>query len=166
MIEEKPKIRRAKRKDLPKIIELGIGLGKQHLNYDTQRFNLINFEPIQETYANFFAKQLRNKKAIILVAELGETIVGYAFIRFEPDNLGDLLKESAWLHDIYFEKTARDKGIGKQFFVEIIKAAKSLGSESLMLTVSSQNETAKRFFEQRGFRPTMQEMRLDFEIEE
>jgi GNAT superfamily N-acetyltransferase len=101
-----------------------------------------------------------------LVVELDETIVGYAFIRFEPDNFGDLFKESAWLHDIYFEKTARGKGIGKRFFTEVIKAAKSLGSESLMLTVSPHNMTAKKFFEQHGFRPTMQEMRLDFEIEE
>lgn len=164
MIEAQLKIRRAKRKDLPKLVELALGLVRQHQNYDAQRFNLSNFEPIQDSYADFFTKQLRSKKAVILVAEFGETIVGYAFIRFESESFVDLINESAWLHDIYFDESARGKGIGKKFFAEIINAAKTLGSNSLMLSVSPHNTNAKKFFEQIGFRPTMQEMRLDFEI--
>lgn len=165
-MREKLNIRQAETKDLAEIIELGIKLAEQHLKYDQKRFTLTVFEPVRETFAGFFSEQLRNEKAKFLVVELNKHIVGYAFVRVESKSFGDLLAESVWLHDIYLDEKSRGKSIGKQFFEEIIKVAKSLGSDNLMLTVSPKNKIAQKFFEQCGFRLTMQEMRLDFENEE
>lgn len=166
MIDEQLKFHRATDKDLLIISELAIKLGQQHVGYDRQRFNFESFAPIEKSYRDFFSEQLQNERAVILLAELNKTIVGYAFIRIEQKHFGDLLDAGAWLHDIYFEENIRGRGIGKQFFEEIIKVAKNLGSGSLMLMVSPHNTNARKFFEHCGFRPTMQEMRIDFENKE
>ncbi len=155
-------IRHATIEDLPEIVRLAIELAGQHINYDSDRFNLASFEPIQKTYVDYFSKQLKNSQTIILIAELNQTIVGYAFIRSEPKDFLELLGESVWLHDIYFSETARGNGVGKKFFEAIINEARHLGSKNLMLSVSPHNKTAQKFFTQLGFRPTLQEMRLDF----
>lgn len=107
-------------------------------------------------------EEIKKKNAVVLIAESESEIVGYAFLRIEEESFIELLKTSVWLHDIYLAETARGAGIGKTFFEAIKKAARDLGSDSLMLSVSPHNPTARKFFEQQGFRSTLIEMRLDF----
>lgn len=159
--ESKLKIRRACVEDVPALGKLGSELALQHHGYDKRRFTL--FEPLEETYTDFFANEINNKESIVLILEINEEVCGYAFIRFEPSSLVELYQAGAWLHDIYLTETARGKGISQRFFDAILREAKHLGSDHLMLSVSPHNTTAQKFFEKCGFRPTMLEMRLDFE---
>jgi GNAT superfamily N-acetyltransferase len=155
-------VRRATMDDMPTVVRLAVELALQHNKYDERRFDLASLEPLGENHAEYLTKQLQNKNSTFLVAESKGKIIGYAFLRVEPQNFLDLLNEGVWLHDIYFEESARGRGFGKIFFDAIIDEAKNMGSNFLMLTVSPQNKTGQKFFKQIGFRPTMQEMRLDF----
>jgi GNAT superfamily N-acetyltransferase len=156
-----PTVRRAAIEDLPSISQLAVKLAVQHNNYDKKRFERAAFEPLAESHTDYLSAQMRDRRTVFLVAELNDRIIGYAFLRLEEESLLALLKEGAWLHDIYFEENARGRGISQKFFEAIIEEAKNLGSDSLMLQVASNNAAAQRFFAKLGFRPTMHEMRLD-----
>lgn len=155
------KIRRAAAEDLDALGKLGGELVFQHVAYDKLRFKPP--ATIVEDYTEFFKNEIANESSVVLIAELDAEIVGYAFIRFEAASFVELLAAGAWLHDIYLVEAARGKGVSEPFFAAIIEAAQNLGSASLMLSVSPHNSVARKFFERHGFRPTMQEMRLDFE---
>jgi GNAT superfamily N-acetyltransferase len=99
--------------------------------------------------------------AALLVAELGAAPVGYAFVRMEEESIEDLRGVSAWLHDIYVAPEARGHGVGKKLVEAAIDAARSLGSNNLMLSVSPSNGPGRRLFERMGLRTTMIEMRLE-----
>jgi len=137
-------IRRAAAEDLDALGKLGGELVFQHVAYDKLRFQPT--ASIVEDYTEFFKNEIANESSVVLIAELDAEIVGYACIRFEAASFVELLAAGAWLHDIY-----------------LVEAARNLGSDNLMLSVSPHNRVARKFFERHGFRPTMQEMRLDFE---
>lgn len=158
-----PKIRRARVEDIPALGKLGSQLALQHHGYDQVRFSM--FQPLEENHSDFFADELANKDSVVLILEINEEVCGYAFIRFEPASLVELYEAGAWLHDIYLTETTRGKGVSKHFFDAILSEARHLGSNHLMLSVSPHNKTAQRFFERYNFRPTLVEMRLDFDID-
>ncbi|MBX7220498.1 MAG: GNAT family N-acetyltransferase [Blastocatellia bacterium] len=153
-------LRRAALSDVPELAQLGSQLFRQHYAYDAQRFFIA--EPLVNHHAQFFAEQLRNEAAIILVAEIENRLVGYAFVRLEAESFVDASAACAWLHDIYVDAGARGDKLGKRLMQAAIEAAHELGSSCLMLSVSPHNAVAQTFFRQQGFRPTMVEMRLDF----
>lgn len=163
-INSELKIRRATIEDVSALGKLGSKLALQHIGYDKSRFTPV--EPLEESHTAFFAGEIKNEKTVILILELDGEIAGYAFLRFEPASFVELIAAGAWLHDIYLTEAARGKGAGSLFFDEIIIEARKMNSKSLMLSVSPHNTTARKFFEQYGFRPTMQEMRLDFKPDE
>lgn len=158
------KIRRASVTDISALGELGSRLALQHQDYDQLRFTLL--EPIVAKHEEFFTAQIKNKDAIVLILEINGEIGGYALIGFEEYSFLELLAKSAWLHDIYLNESARGKNAGKMFLDAIVKIVREYGSDNLMLSVSPHNERARKIFTQYGFRPTMLEMRLDFEDEE
>jgi GNAT superfamily N-acetyltransferase len=151
-------IRRAKREDARAVGELAEKLVIQHQEYDARRFSRL---ASSEQMAWFYGGQTEAKDAVVLVAEIENEIVGFAYIQFEAKNYAGLLESSAWLHDIYVEDTARRKNVGQSLLESSIKAAKELGAAKLMLTVAARNEIARKFFEQNGFRKTMVEMMFD-----
>jgi len=159
MVEPQVKIRRATSNDLPILGSYGAKLARQHYGYDPQRFML--FEPVEAEYARFYGEQLSREDAAILVAELDGEVVGYAFVRVEPESSLDLLAVAAWLHDVYVDESARGWGVGMLLIDATLEEARTRGSSSVMLVVAAQNEGARRLFERRGFRLTMQEMRME-----
>ncbi|HEX8249931.1 MAG TPA: GNAT family N-acetyltransferase [Pyrinomonadaceae bacterium] len=151
-------IRRASRKDARAVGEMAEKLVIQHREYDAQRFSRL---ARSEQMAWFYGSQTDTKDAAVLVAEIDGEIVGFAYIQFEAKNYADLLESAAWLHDIYVEDAARRKNVGQSLLEASIGAAKALGATKLLLTVAAQNEIARKFFGQNGFRKTMVEMMFD-----
>lgn len=148
--------------DIPQISNLAVKLAEQHNYYDAIRFDLVQFEPLQQVHVEYLTEQFHREDTSFLVAVVEDKVVGYAFLGTEPQSLLSLLEKSVWLHDLYFEESIRGKGFSDHFFDAIISEAKKLGSSFLMLGVSPKNTRAQKFFAKMGFRPTMQEMRLDF----
>jgi ribosomal protein S18 acetylase RimI-like enzyme len=150
-------VRRASSEDARAIADLALKLVIQHEEYNPKRFaRLANSEQM----ANFYGSQTKAREAVVLVAEVEGKIVGFAFIQFDAKNYADLLESAAWLHDIYVDESARGLEAGKNLLEKAIEAAKELGASKLMLSVASQNQNAKGFFEHRGFKVTMVEMML------
>jgi GNAT superfamily N-acetyltransferase len=151
-------VRRATRKDARTVAEMAIKLFAQHREYDSHRFaEIASIEGAEQ----FYGGQTEAKDAAVLVAELRDEIVGFAYIQYEAKDYANLLETAAWLHDIYIAEAARGKNAGKHLIERSIEAAKDLGADKLMLSVAAKNEFAKEFFERSGFKETMVEMMLD-----
>ncbi len=151
-------VRRARPEDAKKVAEFAEKLNIQHVGFNSNRFSQI---ADLEQMAKYYGGETEARNAAVLVAEIGNEIVGFAYIQFEKRNYAELLENAAWLHDIYVEESARSRKVGKVLIAEAIKTAKELGADKLMLIAASQNEAAQKFFERQGFKPTMVEMMLD-----
>jgi GNAT superfamily N-acetyltransferase len=159
MDEARVRIRRATADDLRTLSIFGTRLAELHVSFDDRRF--VSPDPPEPVYFKYFASQIARPDAALLIAELGATPIGFAFVRMEEESIEDLRGASAWLHDIFVDPEARGWGVGKQLVEAAIDAAHSLGSNNLMLSVSPSNASGRRLFESMGLRTTMIEMRIE-----
>jgi ribosomal protein S18 acetylase RimI-like enzyme len=151
-------VRRANIDDARTIAEYAIKLFAQHREYDAHRFAEI---ASIEGATNFYGSQTETKGAAVLIAELENEIVGFAYIQYESLDYANLLENAAWLHDLYVDERARGHNAGKLLIGQSIEIAKEFGADKLMLSVAAKNEYAQEFFERQGFRTTMVEVMLD-----
>ena len=151
-------IRCATAGDETKVAELFLELVRQHVDFDPDRFS--NFVTLQGA-AEFYKSRFDVDDAAVVVAEVEERIVGFAYIEFEKLDHENLLKNAVWLHDIFVESSERSEGLGKRLLEAARDAAAELGADKLLLTVAARNKVAQDFFEKAGFRQTMHEMTLN-----
>lgn len=152
-------IRQANIADQQGVTKYAIQLVYQHQNFNPLRFTA--FENHEQQLFDFFAEQITNPKAVVLVVEVENEIVGYSFIRLEESSFVDIAPEAVWLHDIYIDESARGMGAGKLLLDASIDAAKKFGSQVLILQVAAQNEFAKKLFEANGFKVATYEMMMN-----
>lgn len=149
-------IRKATRRDLPKIAALAGQLVRQHSAFDAKRFLLVD-DP-ESGYKWWFEKELSNKKALILCAKLDGKVVGYAYARLEPRDWNSLLDAHAALHDILVDAAVRGRGIGRKLVERVLEEMRERGAPRVVLHSAVKNHSAHRLFESVGFRSTMLEM--------
>ena len=151
-------VRRATKKDAPTIAAYAIKLFAQHRAYDARRFAEI---ASIEGATNFYGSQTETKHAAVLIAEIENETVGFAYVQYERLDYANLLENAAWLHDLYVDEQARGHDAGKLLIEKSVQTAKEFGADKLMLSVAARNEYAKEFFKRQGFRTTMVEMMFD-----
>lgn len=149
--------RRARPEDLLRLAEFGTALAVQHSEYDASRF----LTPSRAAFHSFFAHELVNPDSHILVAEEEGTLLGYAFLRWEPPSIVDLVERSLWLHDLYLQPAARGRGVGSSLLRNALTLARQAGAMKVLLKASPKNHDALSTFEKAGFRTTMQEMQIE-----
>jgi GNAT superfamily N-acetyltransferase len=154
-------VRPATAAEAPLVARLAVQLCRQHLAYHSVRFTA--FDDLESRLIALFREEIANSEACVLAAEHDGAVVGYAFVRREPESVIELSDARAWLHDIFVAPSARGLGVGKNLLDAAVSAARRLGSKTLMLQVWPENHIARETFERRGFRPTMQEMTLKLE---
>ncbi len=146
--------------DLEAVGKLAAALVRFHHESDAQRFFLTG--GIEEGYRGYFKGELNNKNTILLMAELDNDVVGYAFGTLENKrNWSMLLDPHAALHDLSVAETARRTGVGEALVDAFVVRAKAAGFGKVVLYSAAKNENAQRLFARRGFRPTMVEMTRD-----
>ncbi len=153
-------IRRAEPPDLPGLGELGASLMRVHYAFDALRF----LEPggdDQAGYASFLASQLDDDEAIVYVAVRRGRVVGYVYAAVEPLSWKDLRDEAGFIHDLLVVDDARRLGVGEALLEQATDWLRERGMPRVLLGTAAQNDTARRLFERRGFRPTMIEMTLE-----
>lgn len=152
----KIEIRKATRRDLPKIAALAGELVRQHYAFDAKRFLFI--EDPETGYEWWFGKELENKKALISCAKLDGKIVGYAYARLEPKDWNALLDAHGALHDILVAESARGQGIGRRLIEHVQAELRERGAPRIVLHTATKNRAAQALFKSCGFRQTMLEM--------
>ncbi len=150
-------IRPAAAEDLPALARLGAKLARAHHGFDPARFFLPD-EPIEAGYAWGLGKELRNREAVILAAELRGEVLGYAYGRMEPRDWNALRDACGAAVDLWVEPEARGAGLGGRLVGALAAALEERGAPRVVLSVASRNPVAQRLFRRLGFRPTMIEM--------
>ena len=156
-------VRRANSDDAEAIADLALRLVEQHVDYDPVRFSHIGN---RSGMANYYASRSSAPEAVVLVAEDEQSVVGFAYMEFEPVLYAELAVKVAWLHDIFVADVKRREGAGRILIEAAAEEARKLGANKILLSVAAKNANAQAFFEQEGFRTTMHEMMLVLEQNE
>lgn len=151
------RVRPADRADLPAMGALAAALVRFHHGLDPARFFLA--DKVEEGYRGWFARELENEAAILLVADRGRgPVLGYVYGRLEARDWNMLLDRHAALHDVLVAEDARGRGVAEALVAAFLERARALGAPRVVLHTAVANERAQRLFRKLGFRPTMLEM--------
>ncbi|PYT01477.1 MAG: hypothetical protein DMF63_01100 [Acidobacteria bacterium] len=151
-------VRRATKDDAAIVAEFAMKLVEQHHEYDPERFALI---ASRDGMKWFYGEQTDAKNAAVLVAQIDNSVVGFAYLTYEERNYAELAESPAHLHDIYVDEGARHSGAGQALVEAAVQEASDFGASKLILSVAVKNTIGRDFFEKCGFRPTMTEMTLN-----
>lgn len=155
-------IRRATTADKAALGTLGALLVQEHYDFDRLRF-LAPSGRTPDAYASFLAGQLDDPNAIVMVADDGTQVIGYAFAAMQGYDYMALLGPAGVLHDVIVLPGHRGFGVGRRLIDAILAALKARGAPRVVLSTANQNESAQRLFERMGFRRTMVEMTRELE---
>ena len=144
-------IRFAKLDDIPAMIRLLKQVGRVHyegrpdiFRADAQKYDEAALEML-----------LQDKNRPILVAEVENSVVGYAFCVLQ-NTVGDPVlqdKLTVYIDDLCVEETCRGAGVGKALYQAVLAYAKELGAYNVTLNVWAENKSALKFYEKMGLMP-------------
>lgn len=141
-------IRRAGENDIPVIDKLLFEVHKVHSDVRPDLF-----KPGAKKYTDEQLKKIiADDKTPVFVAELGVTVVGYAFCihkQFINDNNMTDVK-SLYIDDLCVDESVRGEHIGKQLYEYVLDFAKQNGYYNVTLNVWSDNVNAVKFYEKIG----------------
>jgi GNAT superfamily N-acetyltransferase len=138
----KAQIRKARRSDFEKVFKL--------------IKELAHFERLKPPSKSAKNRLLRDSfgnrpQNNILVSESKKEITGYAFYFFTYSSF--LARKTLYLEDIFVSHKFRNKGIGKLFFIELVKIAKKEKCGRMEWCVLDWNKNAIKFYDNLGAKP-------------
>ena len=144
--------RMATAQDVDKIVQMLADdeLGKIRERYET---------PLPESYLQAFEAIEKDPNNELIVACLGEEIVGVQQITFTPY----LTHQGSWRATIEGVRTAsseRGKGLGSKLILWAVERAKERGCHIVQLTTDKQRPDALRFYERLGFTATHEGLKM------
>ena len=161
-LQSSPNVRSATQADLPAIGRLGALLVEEHYDFDPRRF-LAPWPRTPADYASFIGTQLEDANKMVLVADDGGDVAGYAYAAIEGYDYMALRGPAGVLHDLIVDPNYRGKGLGRALLRAALEFLKSRGVPRVVLTTADQNSAAQRLFASMGFRRTMIEMTRDLD---
>jgi len=144
--------------DLAELGRMAGALVRLHHSLDPARF--LWREGIEQGYGSWLVRTAKSEDSILVVAETraDKRVIGYAWATIEEHDWMALLEAHAALQDIWVDQDARRHGVARALLEAVIERARAKGSPRVVLHTAAKNESAQRFFEAMGFRPTMIEM--------
>ncbi|MBI2765345.1 MAG: GNAT family N-acetyltransferase [Chloroflexi bacterium] len=109
--------------------------------------------------ANAFAAMLRTPNLHLLVATVGELVVGTVTVVIVP-NLTHNATPWAQLENMVVDETRRGKGVGQQLLRAAVDLAWEAGCYKVQLQSANEREDAHRFYAAFGFAPSSVGFRL------
>ncbi|MGC4068637.1 MAG: GNAT family N-acetyltransferase [Polyangiaceae bacterium] len=149
-------VRSATPADLASAAALGAEIVRLHHATNPSRFFMLDAP--EEGYAWWLGQELERAEAIVLVAELDGTVVGYAYGAIEERDWNILVDRHGAFHDLCVAKRVRHTGIGRALAEEMLRRLEERGAPRILLRAMIQNEAAQRLAASLGFIPTMVEM--------
>lgn len=155
------RIRDARQEDLPAVGQLAGRLVRMHHDYDPARWMMV--DGVEAGYERFFARQLGDPGAMILVAEdeANGEIVAYTYASLEERSWVDLRDACGRMHDAFVVERARRQGLARAMLVECIGRLTALGAPLAVTSTAWQNQTSQALLRSIGFRPAVVELVKD-----
>ena len=150
-------IRPATRSDLAAIGRMGVALMRAHCDLDRDRF-MAPRPGAEAGYGRFLGTRLDAEDSVVLVAERGGEVIGYAYAALEPIDWMALRDAAGFLHDVFVDEAARGGGVAKGLVEACVEWLHAHGAPRVLLWTAARNAPARRLFDRLGFRQTMIEM--------
>jgi ribosomal protein S18 acetylase RimI-like enzyme len=150
-------VRPARPEDAEVMGSLGAMLVEEHHEFDPQRF-IAPVPNLAERYGQFLVSQIDRPEMVVLVAERGGELAGYAFGGMEGNDYMALRGPAGVLHDLVVDPAHRRRGVGTALMDVALEALAKLGAPRVVLFTADRNEGAQAMFAKCGFRRTMIEM--------
>jgi ribosomal protein S18 acetylase RimI-like enzyme len=128
-----------------------------HHDFDPERF-LAATPRTERAYAAFLGTQLAEPSVVVLVAERGGEVLGYAYAGVEGTDYMALRGPAGALYDLVVDPAHRRQGVGRMLLEATLAALAERGAPRVVLSTAERNEAAQRLFARAGFRRTMIEM--------
>ena len=144
-------IRRAKEKDIPKILDLLSQVDLVHHNGRPDIFKIgrkYNEAEIKELLAD-------ETRPILVAVDENDAVMGYCFCIFEQHRENPVLTDikTLYIDDLCVDETLRGKHIGEMLYGEAVNLARDTGCYNVTLNVWSCNPNAQKFYEAMGMTP-------------
>ena len=150
-------IRPARTNDAPSLGRLGALLVRTHHEFDAARF-IAATPRTEQGYGSYLVSQLASPDVILLVAEQGGEVIGYAYASVEGFDYMALRGPAGVLHDVVVDPAHRRVGAGRLLLRAALKELDSRGVPRVVLWTAEMNDGAQKLFASAGFRRTMVEM--------
>jgi ribosomal protein S18 acetylase RimI-like enzyme len=104
-------------------------------------------------YVAHLQRQCRDHAGRLLVAQIGERLVGYATIltRIEEEALDEIAHSFAYVGDLAVSKEMRGRGLARRLLAACETEAQSQGATYLRVTVLTANDRARDIYRAFGF---------------
>ena len=144
-------IRRAKEKDIPKILDLLLQVCLVHHHGRPDIFK-IGTKYSEEELRMLLKDETR---PILVSVDEKDEVEGYCFCMFQKHRDSSVLTDikTLYIDDLCVDETLRGKRIGKSLYEAAVALARESGCYNLTLNVWSCNPSAKRFYEAQGLVP-------------
>ena len=145
-------IRKGRVGDVERLVELWKELVDHHKNFDR---GYSEFVPdVEKVQAEFYARTIRSRRSVMLVAEEDGAIIGFLFGSIASRPPVFKIQKHAFIGDILVTAKHRRMGIGKLLVDEFESWAKGQGAEFMTLAVYPENGAGMAFWEDMGFLDT------------
>ncbi len=144
-------IRRAKEKDIPKILDLLLQVCLVHHHGRPDVFK-IGTKYSEEELRVLLKDETR---PILVSVDEKDEVEGYCFCMFQKHRDSSVLTDikTLYIDDLCVDETLRGKRIGKSLYEAAVALARESGCYNLTLNVWSCNPSAMRFYEAQGLVP-------------
>ena len=144
-------IRRAVKKDIPKMMDL---LAQVCLVHHKGRPDIFNVG------TKYSAKELEamlsdEARPILVCTDEGDAVMGYCFCIYQQHKDHSVLTDikTLYIDDLCVDETLRGRHIGRELYDAAVQLARDTGCYNLTLNVWSCNTSALRFYEKCGLVP-------------
>ena len=144
-------IRRAEKKDIPKISDLLLQVCLVHHNGRPDVFK------VGRKYSEKELEDLvsDNERPILVYTDDRDEVLGYCFCIFQQYKDNSVLTDikTLYIDDLCVDEAQRGRRIGKELYEAALALAKESGCYNLTLNVWSCNPSAMKFYEAMGLIP-------------
>ena len=145
-------VRRAEKKDIPRVLELLVQVNMVHHNGRPDLFKgpatKYNAKELEEIFAN-------DETPVFVCVDEKDVVLGHAFT-IHKQIVGDSVLtdvRTLYIDDICVDEAARGQGVGKMLYDHVIVYAKQQDYYNVTLNVWSCNPGAMKFYEAMGLKP-------------
>ncbi len=150
-------IRRAKEKDIPRLMEL---LGQVLQIHADIRPDIFIAGTTKYTKEELLTMIKDDTKPIFVAADESDTCMGYAFcqLKEQPFSNNMVPFTSLFIDDLCVDASTRGQHVGESLFAYVKNEAKRLGCYEVTLNVWSGNTSAEKFYEKMGLKTKERQM--------
>ena len=145
-------VRRAEKKDIPRVLELLVQVDMVHHNGRPDLFKgpatKYNAKELEVIFSN-------NETPVFVCVDEKGVVLGHAFT-IHKQILGDSVLtdvRTLYVDDICVDEAARGKGVGKALYDHVVLYARDQGFYNVTLNVWTCNPGAMKFYETMGLKP-------------